>query len=153
MDLCLLLQEKGLSTYLTLLFFILFFTFQTCLVICCLSINLHLISIARLISLTNCVFQDLCIRKRIGNAKEVDGLFLLDSDSDQDVQKGFQVAKLSSKEKNIWLWHYRLGLPSFLYLKFLFLELFKNKDISIFKCETCEFAKHHRSYFPAQVYI
>ena len=41
-------------------------------------------------SLTNCVFQDLCTGKRIGSAKEVDGLFLLDSDSDKMSRRDFK---------------------------------------------------------------
>jgi len=53
---------------------------------------------------------------------------------------------------DVMLWHLRLGHPSFCYLKHLFPKLFYNKDMSMFKCEACEFAKHHRSHFPLQPY-
>ena len=50
------------------------------------------------------------------------------------------------------LWHYRLGHPSFQYLKHLFPSLFRNKNPSSFQCEFCELAKHHRTSFPLQPY-
>ena len=50
------------------------------------------------------------------------------------------------------LWDYRLGHPSFLYLRFLFPKLFKNKRLSNFQCEVCQTAKHTRLVFPAKPY-
>ena len=50
------------------------------------------------------------------------------------------------------LWHYRLGHPSFYYLRHLLPQLFKNKNPSLFQCEFCEMAKHHSSSFPSQKY-
>ena len=50
------------------------------------------------------------------------------------------------------MWHYRLGYPSFFYLRHLFRDLFKNKNPSLFQCEFCEFAKHHGSSFPFKPY-
>ena len=47
---------------------------------------------------------------------------------------------------------FRLGHPSFQYLKHLFPSLFKNKNPSSFQCEFCELAKHHRTSFPLQPY-
>lgn len=41
-------------------------------------------------------------------------------------------------------WNYRLGHPSFMYLKKLFPSLFKNKDPKFFQCEVCQFSKHVR---------
>ena len=43
---------------------------------------------------------------------------------------------------NGMLWHYRL-LP----------QLFRNKNQSLFQCEFCEMAKHHRLSFPSQKYL
>jgi len=51
------------------------------------------------------------------------------------------------------LWHFRLGHPSFGYLKHLFPVLFKNKDLDSLQCEICQLAKHKRSVFPALKYI
>ena len=48
------------------------------------------------------------------------------------------------------LWHFRLGHPSFAYLKHLFPSLFKNNDI--FQCEICQLAKHQRSVFKTKPY-
>ena len=53
----------------------------------------------------------------------------------------------ASKEQ-IWLWHYRLGHPSFSYMKHLFPQLFSTLRHSDFRCETCIFAKSHRVPFP-----
>ncbi|CAL8995957.1 unnamed protein product, partial [Prunus brigantina] len=59
------------------------------------------------------------------------------------------VQSCSVKDKQqIWLWHRRLGHPSFGYLKRLFPSLFRSCDESSFKCETCILAKSHRTVFP-----
>ena len=50
----------------------------------------------------------------------------------------------------IYLWHFRLGHPSFYYLKRMFPHLFDNKDPSSFKCEICAFAKLHKSVYSPQ---
>ena len=51
-------------------------------------------------------------------------------------------------KREIWLWHRRLGHPSFGYLKKLFPSLFHKCNISDFLCETCVKAKIHRVVFP-----
>ncbi|KAI5317496.1 hypothetical protein L3X38_037203 [Prunus dulcis] len=59
------------------------------------------------------------------------------------------VQSYSIKDKQqIWLWHRRLGHPSFGYLKRLFPSLLCSCDESSFKCETCILAKSHRTMFP-----
>lgn len=126
-------------------------------------ISCNLISVSRIIHDCKCIatitfagfeFQDPCSGKMIGNAKEVDGLYHLVSEnpSDEQVQKPRCFTTLSC-ENEIMLWHYRLGHPSFNYLKYLFPNLFKNKDISSFCCEVCELAKHHRSVYPSLKYM
>lgn len=50
------------------------------------------------------------------------------------------------------LWHYNLGHPNFGYLTQLLPKLFINKHISLFRCESCALAEHHRSVFPPQPY-
>lgn len=54
----------------------------------------------------------------------------------------------SGKERQIWLWHRRLGHPSFSYMKNLFPDLFSTLRESNFKRETCILAKQHRVSFP-----
>jgi hypothetical protein len=44
--------------------------------------------------------------------------------------------------------HYRLGHPSFSYMKYLLSKLFLNLNYSDFKCETCILAKSNRVSFP-----
>ncbi|KAI3465995.1 hypothetical protein Pfo_022658 [Paulownia fortunei] len=111
------------------------------------NLSCNLVSISKLtrdlncsakFSSTHCVFQDLCTGKKIGSAREVDGLFLLEEKTEdekilENVGRGYQVEGVDGKYTEIWMWHLRLGHPSFLYLKYLFPELFKNKDISLFK--------------------
>ena len=53
---------------------------------------------------------------------------------------------LSNKEK-FFLYHCRLGHPSFKVIKILFPSLFFKLDVS-FHCEVCELAKHKRVPFP-----
>ena len=49
------------------------------------------------------------------------------------------------------LWHFRLGHPSFRYLKEkIFPSLFTNKVI--FQCEVCQLAKHQRTFFKSRPY-
>lgn len=48
--------------------------------------------------------------------------------------------------------HFRLGHPSFHYLKKLFPKLFINKDPSSFHCDISALAKHHKSTYSPRVY-
>lgn len=45
-----------------------------------------------------------------------------------------------------------LGHPSFVYLKHLFPELFKNKNPNLFSCEVCRLSKHQHSSHSPQSY-
>ena len=68
-----------------------------------------------------------------------------------EIKQVYQAESSIGENKEIWLQR-RLGHPSFSYLKLLFPSLFKNKDISQFKYENCEYAKQHRASFPVQIY-
>ncbi|BFG20494.1 hypothetical protein CerSpe_067680 [Prunus speciosa] len=99
---------------------------------------------------THCSFQDLKTYEMIGHGKRIGGLYYLTLPSapvrDRVVNT---VQRCSVKDKQqIWLWHRRLGHPSFGYLKRLFPSLFRSCDESSFKCETCILAKSHRTVFP-----
>ena len=52
-----------------------------------------------------------------------------------------------SAEQQIWLWHHRLGHPSFSYMKHLFPTLFTTLSPTDFHCETCILAKNRRFNF------
>ena len=58
------------------------------------------------------------------------------------------VKHTSINEHQIWLWHRRLGHPSFLYLKHLFLSMFSHVNDVMIRSETCIQAKSHRASFP-----
>ena len=92
--------------------------------------------------------------RTIGSAKEKDGLYYLDDgpNSSRQCQSTCLNYVYISKDNDIMLWHYRLGHPSFQYLKYLFPNLFRNKIPSSFQCEVCQFAKHHRASFSTQPY-
>lgn len=56
-----------------------------------------------------------------------------------------------NKERQIWLWHRRLGHPSFGYMKNLFPELFSSLSVFDMKCETCILAKSHRATYSLSI--
>ena len=88
----------------------------------------------------------------IGSAREREGLyyFMENSKKFQPIQSTcFESISVSN---NFMLWQYRIGHPSFYYLKHLLFDLFRNKGPSSFRCEICELAKHHRSFFPSRPY-
>jgi hypothetical protein len=60
-------------------------------------------------------------------------------------QVGIEESKAREK---IWLWHRRLGHPSFQYLQYLFPSLFSKVNVSNFHYEPCIYAKNHRVSFP-----
>jgi hypothetical protein len=82
------------------------------------------------------------------SAKEIDGLYYLDDGS--HLSRQCQSTSLNSvsvsKDNDIMVSHYRLGHPSFQYLKYLFPNLFQNGRPSSFQCEICQLAKHHTSF-------
>uniref|UniRef100_A0A1S8ADA3 Uncharacterized protein n=1 Tax=Citrus limon TaxID=2708 RepID=A0A1S8ADA3_CITLI len=101
-----------------------------------------------------CKFQDLTSGKMIGGAKMGGRLYFFNNGSTygrQDLQTCFNSISVVNDSK-IMLWHYRLGHPNFQYLKLLLPKLFMNKNPSVFRCESCELAKHHRAIFQSQPY-
>ncbi|KZV53482.1 hypothetical protein F511_14848 [Dorcoceras hygrometricum] len=101
-----------------------------------------------------CVFQELDSGKTIGSAKEAGGLYYFGDESHSCGQaQQYSIAPISSSSTNeIFLWHRRMGHPNFQYLKHLYPQLFHNQNVSDFQCDICQFAKHHRSSFPAHSY-
>ncbi|CAL2268192.1 unnamed protein product [Prunus armeniaca] len=98
---------------------------------------------------THCVIQDQRTRATIGRGSEKGGLYLLDDlggYTSSPTVHALQSATDSSRD--IWLWHKRLGHPSFIYLQKLFHSLLSSVDLPQFKCEICKLAKHHRVSYP-----
>ena len=96
---------------------------------------------------TFCLFQDILTKEIIGRGTKREGLYYMD-DFNSGRTNNMQQHSISAKEKQIWLWHHRLGHPSFSYLKHLFSDLFSEVHDSDFKCDTCILAKSHRVPFP-----
>ena len=78
-----------------------------------------------------CVFQEQDSGRRIGHAKERNGLYHLELS--QKTINDLSLSFLSSSNKDtIWLYHLHLGHPSFRVLKVMFPYLFQGSDISKF---------------------
>ncbi|KAJ0042666.1 hypothetical protein Pint_18588 [Pistacia integerrima] len=91
------------------------------------------------------IFQDILSKEIIGRGTKRGGLYYMD---DFDFDRANTMRQTGDKERQIWLWHRRLGHPSFSYLKRLFPSLFSNLHESNFRCETCILAKSHRVSYP-----
>lgn len=123
------------------------------------SLNCNLMSVSQLTKShncvaiffpTHCIFQNIHTKELIGSGKEKGGLYYLDGRLQQSIDGKLVHAMSNTILKNkeeIWLWHKRLGHPSFGYLSRLFPSLFKGCHLSDFVCETCIMAKSHRTVF------
>lgn len=91
-----------------------------------------------------CTFQNTSSRMTIRSARACSGMYYLDPFliSFAQVNKIIVSSCLAASRNDIMWWHYRLGHPSFSYLNYSFPTLFKNKNLSMLKCEICPFAKH-----------
>ncbi|KAL6344335.1 hypothetical protein AAG906_037913 [Vitis piasezkii] len=80
---------------------------------------------------SHCEFQEVTSGKRIGNAKELGGLYYFEDDNFENKQASTRSCASSSlfRKKKIMLWNFRLGHPNFQYLKHSFPSLFRNKDV------------------------
>lgn len=119
------------------------------------SLSHKLLSVSQVIAELNCVvliyptfclLQDILTKEIIARDTNRGGLYYM-----EDVCVG-HVFHLQGdgKERQIWLWHRRLGHPNFGYLKHLLPDLFPNKVLSDLKCNICIVAKSHRtSYLPS----
>ena len=85
-----------------------------------------------------CLIQDILTKK--------EDLYFVD-----DVNTGrvnLAQGAVDHKRRQIWLWHHRLGHPSFSYLQHMYPDLFVGCSVSDFKCDTCILAKSHRVSYP-----
>ena len=82
---------------------------------------------------TKCEFQDMVTEKMIGSARMRDGLYYFEDTLSNSLVLGLNcgVSSFTAKDQ-IMMWHYRLGHPSFAYLKYLFPTLFQNLSIKEF---------------------
>ena len=124
------------------------------------SLSHHLLSVSQLSSQNKCsitfypmyvVFQNLCSRVIIGKGDLRGRLFHLDCMYAEPAQAPKQPLALtlnSNRLSELWLWHRRLGHPSFRVMKKSMPSLFLGISESTLHCETCALAKSHRSSYP-----
>ncbi|KAK3025978.1 hypothetical protein RJ639_040952 [Escallonia herrerae] len=113
------------------------------------SLAFNLMSVSRLTKDLNCcisffpdycLFQDLMTKETIGKGHVSDGLYILDAWVPRSVACSGVVSPFEA--------HCRLGHPSLPVLKKLCPQF---HDISSVDCESCHFAKHHRSSLSPRV--
>jgi hypothetical protein len=93
-----------------------------------------------------CLLQDILTKEIIGRGTKRGGLYYVD---DFNMGRAHHMHHpVDNKGRQIWLWHRRLGHPSFGYMKHLFPDLFSNISLFDLKCETCILAKSHRNTYP-----
>jgi len=92
---------------------------------------------------TFCLLQDILTKEIIGCVTKYGGLYYVD----EVAHKGHAMLAHGTVTRKLWLWHRRLGHPSFGYLKILFPSLFTSNTEPI-KCKTCIRVKNHRDTFP-----
>jgi hypothetical protein len=101
------------------------------------SLSHKLLSVSQITTYLNCVvliFADFCLipdiftKKIIGRGAKKGGLYYME---DFNVGRAHhRSSSLSSKTRQIWLWHRHLGHPSFKYLRNLFPNLFSDVETS-----------------------
>ncbi|PRQ17544.1 putative RNA-directed DNA polymerase [Rosa chinensis] len=120
----------------------------------------HLISVPQLNTESQCsitfypmyvIFQDLLTRELIGRGYLRGRLFHLDqtyAGEKPGAQSRTALTSNSDKLSEVWLWHRRLGHPSFSLMKKYMPTLFIGVNESVLRCETCVLAKSHRATYP-----
>ncbi|CAJ2655949.1 unnamed protein product [Trifolium pratense] len=90
--------------------------------------------------------------RTIGNAKELNGLYYLDNQNlppnPLNNNNSLFSESIKTNREKVFLYHRRLGHPSFRVMKQIFPSFFKNLDVESLCCEVCELAKHKRASFP-----
>jgi GAG-pre-integrase domain/Integrase core domain len=92
-----------------------------------------------------CIFQDLLTKEVIGRGTKRGRLYHLD-----DMVTGkahLSTGSSLNRKSHIWMWHKRLGHPSFGYLRKLYPSLFSGYEHETFSCVACIKAKSHRVHF------
>ncbi|KAM1789243.1 hypothetical protein ACFX11_039423 [Malus domestica] len=89
---------------------------------------------------------DILTKKIIGRGTKRGDLYFVDDVSTGRVN--LAQGAVDHKQRQIWLWHHRLGHPSFSYLQHMFPDLFIGCSVSDFKCDTCVLAKSHHVSYP-----
>ena len=98
----------------------------------------------------DCFLQDLTSLQKIGLAEEENGLYLVKKNKEkQRLSFSFHGIKQKGDPPDMWLWHRRLGHPSFEILRKVFPNLVSPSNVTKLHCDVCEIAKHHRVSYPS----
>ena len=134
------IARKGLIAIQNSLFFTMSFMFQIFLTILSVTKLTRDLKCCTKFPSTHCEFQDVDLERKIGNAKENNGLYYFEDGG--NLCRQAQMTSLKSicvsSDNEIMLWHYRLGHPNFQHLKYLFPKLFKNKNPFVLQCDICQ---------------
>ena len=125
----------------------------------------NLLFISKVIKDLNCVikffpnhyeFKEMETGKMIGRAGEHEGLYIFGNKAlkrhTQNASRNVLSSFTNSNDHEIMIWHFRLGHPSFPYLKKLLPLLFRNKNLESFHCEFYQLSKHCRNSYVSQPY-
>ncbi|PRQ56600.1 putative RNA-directed DNA polymerase [Rosa chinensis] len=125
------------------------------------SLSHHLLSVSQLGSHNKCsvtfypmyvIFQNLCTKVIMGKGDLRERLFHLDcmyAEPKQASEPPLALTLNSDRLNELWLWHRRLGHPSFGVMKKSMPSLFLGFSESRLHCETCALAKSHRTSYPS----
>lgn len=103
--------------------------------------KLNYINCVVLIYPTFSLLQDTFMNKIIGHGTRKGNSYYMGDFSTGQAHN--MINLISTKERQIWLWHHRLGHHSFVYIKHLFSKTFSNLYTNDFNCVTCILAKSH----------
>ncbi|RDY09226.1 hypothetical protein CR513_06435, partial [Mucuna pruriens] len=102
---------------------------------------------------SHCVIQELTTWRTIGVVKEQGGLYYLqhtkvgNNTNKEDLPSSQRATSETWATSQIWLYHKHLGHPLFGLLKTMFSHLLTKDPVESFKCDICQFSKHHRATF------
>ncbi|KAG7583985.1 Retrotransposon Copia-like N-terminal [Arabidopsis suecica] len=103
-----------------------------------------------------CVIQDPIKEQKIGNSKQIGGLYVLDTSSDEcssvDILPNVEENQYCNAVVDNTLWHSRLGHPSYAKIDVLHdvLGLRKRNKDELVHCSICQKAKQKHLSFPSQ---
>ncbi|RDX81891.1 hypothetical protein CR513_37383, partial [Mucuna pruriens] len=86
----------------------------------------------------HCVIQELITGRTIGIGNNT---------NKEELSSSQRATSKTWVASQIWLYHKRLGHPPFGLLKTMFPHLFTKESVESFKCDICQFSKHHRATF------
>ncbi|RDX58665.1 hypothetical protein CR513_61997, partial [Mucuna pruriens] len=82
-----------------------------------------------------------------GNVQLQSSLSLRNNNNKEDFPSSQWATSKTWETSQIWIYYKHLGHPSFGLLKKIFPHLFTKESVESFKCDVCQFSKHHHAKF------